>query len=60
MSTTQSTEDDRWEQAYNNAAELLFPDAFDPANFRPVRTLTEDEDAACIAAANEEIREASA
>ena len=58
MAPTQSNEDDRWQQAYNNAAELLFPDAFDPASLRPVRTLTDEEDDACIAAANNEIREA--
>ncbi len=38
--------DDAWNQAYNNAAERLFP---------KVDLLTEEQDAQCIAAANEEI-----
>jgi hypothetical protein len=50
MAPTQSNEDDRWQQAYNNAAELLF-------GLVEGDTLTEDQDAACVAEANDEIRE---
>ena len=58
MTPTESTEDTRWNAAYQNAAERLFPDAIDTVTGQPVRFLTPDEDEACIAAANDEIREA--
>ena len=57
MRETQSTEDARWEAAYQNAAERLFPDAIDTVTGQAARFLTPDEDEACIAAANDEIRE---
>lgn len=43
-----STSDDRWQQAYNNAAEELFGKVEGDV-------LTEDEDTACIAAADAQI-----
>jgi hypothetical protein len=46
--TPTAAQDDRWNQAFNNAAERLFGKAEGD-------TLTEDEDAACIAAADVEI-----
>jgi len=54
VSETQSTADDRWPSAYDNAAERLFPQAFD-ASGKPARALTWAEDDACIAEADAEI-----
>ncbi len=43
-----SNDDDRWQQAYNNAAERLFGKVEGD-------TLTEDEDAVCLIEADDEI-----